>query len=393
MGRPHPALIDVAAGRRPAAATDPAALLRSAFEHRMGGLLLTEVLTGRFRLEPEATGVLTQADLAVRAHQERLWVTLETAVERLAAEGFTVATIKGLAAQRRWYQRAGERPCVDVDLVVAPADTRHLSDIVAILAPDHPHRASLGALVASGYLRWADVELAPGQWLDLHVDPFKLGLPVLQAEAIWQRMIPFPLPGGGTVLATDAEISLILFLLHLNKDRFRCLIGFADVRRLLAAEDLDWAFIDRFLRREGLETPVRLGLDTVVAVLGIPHPQPVVVGGWRARVWKALWPVSSAAGGQTEALRRRRRQFYLPFLIRGRVIEALRWWFRLALPPRLAVERWYGDGTRRSYLGCLVGGRLRQWRAQRRLLHSDPDQEPSLLELLRDVGEERHIDA
>jgi hypothetical protein len=368
MNRPHPALVDVAAGRRPAAVTDPAELLRSAFEHRMGGLLLTEVLTGRCQLPPEATGVLARADLAERAHQERLWVTLETAVRRLSAEGFTVATIKGLAAQSRWYQRAGERPCVDVDLVVAPAHAQHLSDVVAILAPDHPHRRSLGPLVASGYLRWADVELSPGQWLDLHLDPFKLGLPVLQADAIWQRMTPFPLPEGGTVLATDAEISLILFLLHLNKDRFRRLIGFADVRRLLAAEDLDWAFIERFLRREGLETPVRLALDTVVAVLGIPHPQRVVVRGWRAQVWKALWPVSSAAGGRTEALRRRRRQLCLPFLIRGRVIEALRWWFRLALPPRLAVERWYGGGARRSYLGCLVGGRLRQWRVQRQLV-------------------------
>ena len=43
LAGPHPALIEVAAGRRLPAMTDPGPLLRSAFAHGMAGLLLSEV--------------------------------------------------------------------------------------------------------------------------------------------------------------------------------------------------------------------------------------------------------------------------------------------------------------------------------------------------------------
>ena len=66
--------------------------------------------------------------------------------------------------------------------------------------------------------------------------------------------MPVTLKDGSTVRALDAETSLVFSLLHLNKDRFAKLLGFAEVVRIIDRGGIDWEFVDRFVAREGLET-------------------------------------------------------------------------------------------------------------------------------------------
>lgn len=359
MARPHPALLEVAAGRPVPSVDDLGGLVRSALEHRMAGLVFSYVEAGRLPASGHWLHALARQDLLERSRQLRLWGILEEATLRLRSAGFEVATAKGLTAQARWYDRAGERPCVDVDLLIAPGDVARIEHLVRVLDPHHHLLPKVQSLVDCGFLQWIDVQARPGLWLDLHPDLFKLGLPSRRLDLIWGRTRPFRLPSGQTVRVPDPEISLIHFLVHVNKDRFPYLLGLVDVHRILEREELDWEFIDRFLHEEGLETPVRLALDTVVETLRISHPYRRAVGGWRAVAWRRLWPASSLVQGRQGTTQRPHREFFLPFLIRGRFPAALRWWLRRLFPPAPLVDRWYGSG-RSPYLWRLVSGRIRR---------------------------------
>jgi hypothetical protein len=44
-------------------------------------------------------------------------------------------------------------------------------------------------------------------------------------------------PGGTRVRVVDPELSLVHFMVHMNRDSYRWLLGFADVARILGRED------------------------------------------------------------------------------------------------------------------------------------------------------------
>jgi hypothetical protein len=359
MARPHPALIEIAASRPTPHVHDVSELIHSALEHRMAGLVLSRVLNGEFKLSGPWLHMLAQHDLCTRAHQQRLWTALQGVIERLRGAGFDVATVKGVTAQARWYDRAGERPCTDIDLLVNPSDVHHIEEIVRLIQPDHFLVHDVRSLVARGYLQSIDMKVSPGVWVDLHVDLFKVGIPSLQYDVIWDRTHAFPLANGSTVRIVDPELALIHLLLHLNRDRFSYLLGLVDVARILEREDLDWGFIDRFLYKEGLETPVYLALETVFRMLALHSSPPPAIRGWRAAAWNVLWPPNSRAQGHSGAARRRRRRLFLPFLVRGRNAAAWRWLLGRVFPPRVMVAYRYG-ASHSSYMFRLTWERLRR---------------------------------
>src|SRR5205823_13647832 len=122
---------------------------------------------------------------------------------------------------------------------------------------------------------------------------------------------------GTTIRVPDAELSLIHLLLHLNKDSFPRLLGYADVARILSREQLDWAFIDGFVREEGFEVAAYCSLMTVVDRLELPRPDVMVPQGPRAAAWRAVWPEKATLLGSAGS-ERSRRQDALPFLAPGR---------------------------------------------------------------------------
>ena len=295
----------------------------------------------------------------LKAHAERaehwngrLWETLGVAVGRLADLGVEVAAIKGVTSEARWYRRLGERPCRDIDLLLGPNDLGRAAEVIRALQPGHPMASMAQPWITRGALQAATLSI-DDVTVDVHFDPLKLGIPCRQAELVWSRTHAADLPGGGTVRLLDPEVSLILFLLHLNKDRFRYLLGLVDVQRVLAEEEIDRDFVAQFLAVEGLSRPAALSLKVVSETLGCEVPSLPRARGIRTRVWAMTWRPSIQLRGEEGRVRYRKRQELIPLLGRGRVREGLANGWRVLVPPRALYEI-ANPGESGGYLRRLV---------------------------------------
>ena len=373
---PHPALIDVAAGRGLPIVTDPMPLLRSAVAHGMAGLLLSEVE----RTDPPwrriALAVLTARQASVQAWHERLWAGLVSISAVLDDAGIDVAIAKGIAAEALWYALTGERPCNDLDLLLSPAHVGQIDDVIAAIEPSHPLCGKVRRLAERGVIQAVDLEYE-GVPIDLHWDLLKLGIPSRNRQAIWDRTVPFTLPDGRSLRALDAECSYMHFLMHLNKDRFRRLLGFVDVARVYEREELDHAAIERLVRADGIETSVSASWEVVMRTLGLHARNEIQAAAVRSLIWRIAWRPSVRLRAAESTVRFRHRQWLIAVLSRGRAVEAVRCWVRVTFPPAdfLAyahsdyASRWGAEPvsiTPKSRLWALTIGRMKLSLGRRR---------------------------
>ncbi len=384
MARPHSALIELAAGRPlPPRVDDPQHLLATALEHRMQGLLWSAVMRGEIELPLDTQRRLAIYDLQTQAHHRKLWDTLEEVTTRLAEMGVEVAAFKGVAAEARWYDRMGERPSRDLDLWLSPHQVERVDEAVRLLQPGHPLVGRLARLVERGHLQSIDVSWRD-QWVDLHVDPFKLGVPSRLLETLWDQRVDL----GSGVSMLDPEASLAQFLIHLNKDRFSWLLGFADIAHILDADPETAARAAEIATQDGFFVPVSKSMSVVASVLERTSPLSPA-SGWRARAWDRLWPSEVMLGGDEGFLNAHRR-LLLPFLAPGRTDEAMRSIVRSVLPSPDLIEIYYPD-VPGWYPIRLIRGRVRRWIERRRLIHrSAEDRDESALFGGFDAGRLRH---
>ncbi len=375
---PHPALIEVAAGRGLPVVPDPLPLVRSALAHGMGGLLLTEVEQTGQPWHRLTLAALTARQAKVRAWHERLWDTstrIAAVFDDLAVE---VAIAKGVAAETRWYTRMGERPCSDIDLLLSPAHVARIDDVVAAIEPRHPLCGKVRRLAERGLLQSIDLEY-DGVPIDLHWDIFKLGVPSRNVEAIWDRTVPFALRDGRSIRALDATSSYIHFLIHLNKDRFRRLLGFVDAARVYASDQVDHSAVDRLIRADGIETSVSASWEVVIRTLDLSVPNQIKRQPVRSLIWHLAWRPSVRLRAAESTVRFRHRQWLIAALSRGRAMEAARSWIRGRFPPGELLAyvhsgyatRWGGEPvstSRRSRIWSLTVGRLMAALGRRRHL-------------------------
>ena len=364
MARPHPLLLAIARGQPLTEPDDPAALVASANEHRMTGMLWSRISASELALDELNRARLMQRQVIQRAHHRRVWGALEAVAARMAPLGVQLATFKGPTAAARWYDEEGQRPFGDLDLLVGPNDHRHAEAIVRALDPDHELLAVVQRFVDSRALPSIDLEL-DGVAIDLHFDLLKFEVPSRRLELFWSRTLPYPLPGGTTIRVLDPEASLVQFLIHVNRDRFRHLMGHIDVARVIEREQLDWDAVFMLMRSEGLEVPLTLTLEAVAEVmqLDLPlHPKP---RGWRAWVWRRLWSPGVRLRGDVAHYKYRNRHRALPFLARGRFGDAVRDWMRYLAPPRELMDVHFPE-TSGPYWKRNIEGRLRHVLARRR---------------------------
>lgn len=360
-----PLLLDLAAGREPRSAVIDDRMVRLAREHRLTGLLWT--WARQHLSDVELMTQLAQNDLYVQAHLVRVWKVLEESVARLAAAGIEVATIKGVTAEARWYGRRGDRPCSDVDLLLSPHQLDRVSETVRLLEPDHPWVSHVAQLTASGRIQTVTTHV-DGIEVDLHFDLLKLGIPTRQSSEVWNLTSPYPLPGGGSVRVLDDSTALVHLLVHLNKDRFQRLLGYADIARVITSDRVDWKRVAQFARGEGITSSTFRTLEVVLDELSLPWPVELKrPGGPRARLWNVIWSPGIRLRGTEGRLRFRRRQDWIALLARGRALEALRWWFREMWPPAPVVAVRYAD-IPGPYLWKLFWGRIKTARALRERL-------------------------
>lgn len=358
MARPHSALIDLVAARKPAPVKDHVVLLRSAIEHRVIGLLWRSIKEGDVDVPRETRKTVAALYLRNRDKNMRLWKTAEDAVSLLEEIGVEVALAKGVATESRWYGDPGERQCVDVDLLVAPQDVHRFEEVTSALSSAHPLQGSVGSLVAAGFLQSIDVASPSGVFLDIHADILKLGIPTRQVGVVWSRTEELSTPSGMRVRAMDAEMSLIIHLIHLNKDGFPELARYLDVVRIVDTAELDWGFIEHFLATEGLTTHAHLSLEAVYGDLGLSRSRITAASGLSSRMWRRLWGPETRLLGYPGYATGVRRHFVIPFMLPGRRREAVRWWWRRLFPPRALVEVYHRDITG-PYVWRLLAGRTK----------------------------------
>lgn len=366
MAKPHSALIGLAAGRGLAEPARPEALCRSALDHRMAGLVWAEVREGRVQLDGLWRERLAHYALRVRLSQAQLRSQLAAVSARLDSIGIEVATFKGVTAAERWYDSPSDRPCADIDLLLAPHHRERADDALAALDPNHPLLDTIARLAQRGLLPSVDAWLEDGTMVDLHFDLLKCEVPDRRPELLWSQTQRYPLGNGASVRVLQPELALLQLLINLNRDRFRYLSSFADVARLLAKEELDWDLFARLVHAEGLEVPVALSLETVCATLELPVPPHPPARGWRATMWRRLWPERVQLQGARGVNRWRNRQRLLPLLADGRAREGVRAWRRYLFPPRELTDLHFPE-TGGPYLWRNVAGRIRHvWSRRRR---------------------------
>jgi hypothetical protein len=360
---PTPLLLDLAAGREPRATDLEYGEADLAYDHRLAGLLWSWARDQQ--ISPARRAWLVKVDLGVQSHLEHLWRVLEELTDRLGRAGLDVAALKGVVAGARWYERAADRPSSDIDLWLSPEQHHRAAEAARLIQPDHPWIPHIDGLVPSGRLQAVTLRYS-GVDIDLHFDPIKLGIPTRGLPALWDRTIVVPTPSGGSVRTLDDTATMLHFALHLNKDRFQRLLGYADVVRVARSGDVDWDLLLKDARREGVEFAVLGTLAAVAEDLGTPSLGPVGrARGPRALAWRLLWRRSIRLRGREGRLRFRMRQNWLALLAVGRGAEAVRWWLRELWPPEGAVTVRYGE-IEGPYLYRLTLGRVRAAREHQR---------------------------
>jgi hypothetical protein len=273
--------------------------------------------------------------------------------------GIDIAFIKGVSAESRWYSRMGERPTWDVDLVLAPWDLSRAAEFVAALQPTHSILPDLESILRRDQIQSIDLGYG-GIPVDLHLDPLKLEVAKTRyPEQFWQT-IEFVQIEGGRIPVFDSTVTLFLSALALNKDRFRYLIGYADLIRIRRDPGVDFSRCRKLARDEGLVVPYLSSLKAVEIDLGRSHdstrPHPV---------WNAIWGPSIRLLGREAKVRFRYRQNLLPMFDLRRWPEVAASWWRRAFPTRALVERLYPDQKGR-YLRQIIWGRVARRLIRRR---------------------------
>lgn len=361
MARPHPALIDIAAGRAAGSVGDDDAFVESALEHRMAGLALWASGEGLVAVGAGARQQLAALKLEAAAHAAQVEAAAATAVTTLRRVGWDAAIFKGIATEKRWYPETGTRPTADVDLFLSPETQRDLNAVVAALAPGHPLAGKAQALTDAGFIQSVDT-VVDGVGVDLHVDPIKVGISLPGIERLWERQEKLKI-GSLEVGGLDAEASLLQAAIHLQKDRFARLHGYADIARIAATPELDWDWIQSCAADLGLAVHLNETLRVVAGTLGIELP---VARRHRSRLWRAIWSERTRLRGAVGMTRQVRTHYWIPFTIRGRRRDAFRSWWRVLFPPAEMVAYLHPE-TRGPYLWRLAQYRSRlAWERHRR---------------------------
>lgn len=332
MARPHPALIDIAAGREANPPIDETEFVRSAGEHRLAGLAFWAAEAGFIELGTAARRDLAGAKLATAAHNRKVAGAAASVMSEIEDAGHHVAIFKGVATESRWYPEPGTRPSADADLLLRPG-AGDLDTLIGRLVPDHPLQGRISGLVERGHIQsidfqWNDI------WIDLHFDPFKVGIPLAGLGRLWDHMGDVELDGE-VFRALGAEASLLQAAIHLQKDRFSRLYGFADVAFIAGSPGLDWEMARALADDLGLAVHFNETLAVVGEVLRLSIPYDA---GLRSAVWRAIWPERSRLRGSVGMTRRVRTHYWIPFTMRGRRLDALRFWYRKVVPPGDIVD-------------------------------------------------------
>lgn len=332
MARPHPSLIDLAAGRIKPGTAFSANAYNSAGEHRVSGLVYHGIATGDLVVTDLLRRSAAEARLTLRAQNLRLWDEFEAVRDTLAATGVEIAVIKGIATDLLYYPAVATRPAADLDVLVAPSAAARISEVLAALDPEHGLIDTIDDLVAAHHLQSVDIKLPSGVWLDVHVDAVKTGIELRSRVAMWDRTELHEGPDGRSIRALHASDALVQAVIHQLKDRFSLLRGHADIARIIRSDEVDWDIVAATLRADGLGAVFWPALSIVLDELHL-HSMVAPTPSMGTFSVNRVWPPGTRLHGYTGMNRKVRAKHAIPFLMAGRKREAMRHFWRILFPP------------------------------------------------------------
>lgn len=369
LAQVEPALTDVVTGRDIRAVVDPAGLVTTAAEHRLTGLLWHAVQAEELAVDEVQKKRMAIGQVRLRTRQAAIVGVLPRLLADARAVGVRLVLFKGAALENQLYGVSGLRPFTDLDVAVAPESRHRFGDLVARLDPAHSLAMKAQRFVDAGILDSLDIQI-DDVWIDLHVDPFKVGLDLLQPDLVWGSTEIVNI-SGTDVEVLGLEAATLQMMLHELKDRFAFLIGHSDLMRLCTHPNLDRALLAKMVAAQGFDSLFTFVMDVVERdVRVVVHPiEPV--RGWRHVVARRVWRATIRLGGDEGRRSHHRRQQFIPFLAKGRAAEALSWWWRVIFPPSELLEYWGGllhphhPPLRGPYLWKLTRRRWYLWKDRR----------------------------
>jgi hypothetical protein len=355
-------LARLAAGHPTESIPDDDHLAALAIEHRMHGLVMSALDSREDSVSDGLRRRLGPVDGQTWARHRFLASELNWVSSRLTDGNVEHYLIKGLAVEGRFYDRIGERPSADLDVVLLPPAP--IMTALDLLGGTSPGSHLVDRLAEAGWIQSMDVKLPSAAVVDLHIDPLKLGFRSRFSTTVGRHLESVTVDGT-TIRTLDPTASLVVALVHLNRNRFRHLSGFADVTRLLTRSQIDWDAFEDLVLADGLEVLIDGSLSAVRNDLNLDES---MVAGWttrrigrafglRSAVWNVAWRPSTRLSGQKGRFRMgRRSQFLMPALCRGRLAWLIRWMARRLFPPSPLLELNH-PGVSGPYLVRLIRGR------------------------------------
>jgi hypothetical protein len=357
-------LTAVAAGRPVTSVPSAPGIASLATEHRLHGLVISALDS----LEDAGARALREELALIDGWTWARHVFLATELSRvssmLSSQGVEHYLMKGLAVETRFYDRMGERPSVDLDIVLLERSS--IATALEALEDESRDPGVVQQLADEGWIQSVDVVLPSGTIVDLHIDPLKLGFQSRFSGTVRHDLQKLTIDGT-TIHTLDATASLLVALLHLNRNRFRHLSGFADVARILTRSEIEWPAFNEHVTGDGLEVLIDGSLRAVRDQLDLDSS---LVSRWASTrrlplhraMWRVAWRPSTRLAGTAGRFRMgRRSQFLMPALCRRRLTWSVRWMVRRLFPPSRVVEFNHSNVSGR-YLVRLVRGRWREIR-------------------------------
>jgi hypothetical protein len=268
-----------------------------------------------------------------------------------------VIVLKGAALGRTLYPSSTLRPYGDLDVLV------HEEDWVAV----HEALVSLGygaiqALQAPPPKVWGRKAYYHTQYqhpdpdlgikVEVHYDAWWYSLRPRLGEQYWRRAVDLVV-GGAQAKMLSAEDQIIQLSAHLHHHGYNRLIWFTDLALLLHDRRIDWDYVVRASREEGIGVFVYYSLHYVERLLGVGPPKgvldnlrPGLIPAW---LHDRLWPpaVVLTVGVEDRVLCDFHevpsgQELLLNLLLTGRRLEKLVYLARLLTPSSDWLARYYG---------------------------------------------------
>jgi hypothetical protein len=225
---------------------------------------------------------------------------LADVVSRFDAARVPTLVLKGPALANSIYPKPSMRPYGDIDIVCREQDWVAAHDL----------------LVSAGYIPVSDLTAPPPKvWgrkayyhtqyyrpneailVEVHYDLWQIGLRPKLGDEFWRRAVPVTISGTeARMLAPEDQV--LHLCVHLHHHGYKRLIWFTDLALLLrGCPDLDWEYVVRAAREEGVGPSIYYGLTYLERLLGVAAPAWVLRALHPAPLQRAfhdhLWPAQA----------------------------------------------------------------------------------------------------